>query len=174
MIFCTLFDSFYLDKGLALYNSLERFHEISDKVHELRNLGGGVAPWNLAQYELVCDEDSISISPASPILREKSTGNKFAVVFYHFQSMRYINENLIIVRSETHSRKTKDALYRPYLKELEKIRRDLKEIGVTFPVTQSYASNPIIKFIQKYILRFKMKSFSDIYDLRKIRSEEKE
>ncbi len=143
---------------------LEKFPELFSGVHELENLGGGVAPWNLAQYEYTDRNSKFN----APILREKATGNEFPVVFYHFQSMRYISENFIIIRSETHSKKTKDAIYRPYLKEIESIRKQLKEIGVTFPVTQSYASNPVIKFVQKYILRFKMKSLTDIYDLRRV------
>ena len=128
---------------------LEKFHEIYDGVHELQNIGGGVAPWNLAQYEYTGNNKG-----NAPILREKSTGKEFPVVFYHFQSMRYISENYIIIRSETHSKKTKDILYRPYLIEIERIRKKLKDYGVAFPVTQSYASNPIIKFVQKYILFF--------------------
>ncbi len=154
---------------------LEKFHDISGKIHDLQNLGGGVAPWNLAQYEYIGDtltevhRSERVTDIAAPILKEKVTGHEFPVVFYHFQSMRYISENYIIVRSETHSKKTKDSIYRPYLREIESIRKELKEIGVTFPVTQSYASNPFIKFIQKYILRFKMKSLTDIYDLRKFR-----
>ena len=83
--------------------------------------------------------------------------------------MRYISENYIIIRSETHSKKTKDILYRPYLMEIERIRKELKDYGVSFPVTQSYASNPIIKFVQKYVLRFKMKSFTDVYNLNRLR-----
>lgn len=144
---------------------LESFPKLFEGVHELQNLGGGVAPWNLKQYEYTGKNEE----GGAPVLRERTTGNEFPVVFYHYQSMRYISENFIIVRSETHSKKTKDAIYRPYLQELEDIRRALKAEGITFPVTQSYASNPLIKFVQKYILRFKMKSFSDLYDLRKFR-----
>jgi len=145
---------------------LMKFPQLFKGVHELQNLGGGVAPWNLAQYEYTRESDDLS-----PILREKSTGKEFPIIFYHFQSMRYINHNYIIIRSETHSKKTKDIIYRPYLKEIESIRKELGEkYGIAFYVAQSYASNPIIKFVQKYILRFKMKSISDLYDLRKLRT----
>ncbi len=143
---------------------IAKFPELFKGVHDLQNLGGGVAPWNLAQYEYTGKHNG-----ESPVLREKKTGKEFDVVFYHFQSMRYISENFIIVRSETHSKKTKDVLYVPYLKEIESVRKELKNHGISFAVTQAYASNPIIKFAQKYILRFKLKSFTDIYDLRKFR-----
>ncbi len=151
---------------------LEKFPEKFKGVHELSHLGGGTAPWNLAQYEFTGKKvpDDTSKVTYAPILREKSSGHEFPVVFYHFQSMRYINENFIIIRSETHSKKTKDVIYRPYLIEIERARKELeKDYGVTFAVAQAYASNPVIKFLQKYVLRFKMKSLSDIYDLRKLR-----
>ncbi len=145
---------------------LMKFPQLFKGVHELQNIGGGVAPWNLAQYEYTGKSDDLA-----PILRERSTGKEFPIIFYHFQSMRYINHNYIIIRSETHSKKTKDIIYRPYLKEIESIRKELGEqYGIAFYVAQSYASNPIIKFVQKYILRFKMKSISDLYDLRKLRT----
>ncbi len=144
---------------------IEKFTQLFKGVHELENLGGGVAPWNLAQYEYTGRWDG-----KAPILKEKRTGREFPVVFYHFQSMRYINPDLIIIRSETHSRKTKDVLYRPYLIQLEKVRRGLKKrYGVSFDVRQAYASNPSIRLAQKYILRFKLKSLSDVYNLKKLR-----
>ena len=142
---------------------IEKFPELFTGVHELGNLGGGVAPWNFSQYEFTGEMEE-----KAPILKDKA-GNHFSVVFYHFQSMRYISENFIIIRSETRSKKTKDVIYRPYLAEIERIRAELKREGITFSVTQSYASNPFIKFVQKYILRFKMKSLTDVYDLREFR-----
>ncbi|WP_022772763.1 hypothetical protein [Butyrivibrio sp. AE2015] len=145
---------------------LMKFPQLFKGVHELEHLGGGTAPWNLAQYEYT----GKMTNQKAPVMKEKSTGKEFPVVFYHFQSMRYVNKDFIIVRSETNSKKTKDILYRPYLIEIESIRKELeRDFGITFYVAQSYASNPIIKFVQKYILRFKMKSFSDLYDLRKLR-----
>ena len=143
---------------------LEKFPLFFKGVHELENLGGGVAPWNLSQYKYA-EGNSVSLK-----LRELSTEKKFEIIFFHFQSMRYINENFIIIRSGTHSKKTKAAIYEPYLRELEKIRAELDtRYGITFNAIQAYASNPIIAFLQKYILRFKVKSLSDIYDLRKLR-----
>lgn len=143
---------------------LMKFPELFTGVHELQNLGGGVAPWNLAQYEYTGRMEG-----SAPVLIEKRTGKEFPVVFYHFQSMRYVSKDLIIVRSETHSKKTKDVLYRPYLIDIEKTRKLLKGYGIDFDVRQSYASNPVIRFVQKYVLRFKLKSISDLYDLRKLR-----
>lgn len=148
---------------------LVRFPELFDGVYDLQNLGGGTAPWNLAQYVFTGKYDE-NESLKSPILKVKKTGEEFPIVFFHYQSMRYISEDYIIIRSETHSKKTKDVIYRPYLVEIEKTRKELKDkYGILFPVAQSYASNPVIRFLQKYVLRFKMKSLTDLYNLRKLR-----
>lgn len=147
---------------------LAKFPELFDGVYDITNLGGGTAPWNLAQYVFSGRFDQ-SGQGRSPILKVKKTGEAFPIVFFHYQSMRYINEDFIIIRSETHSKKTKDVIYRPYLIELKKTRKELMDkYGISFSVTQSYASNPIIRFLQKYVLRFKMKSLTDLYNLRKL------
>lgn len=143
---------------------LEKFPMLFEGVHELQHLGGGVAPWNLKQYELERMEEQ------TPILVEKRTGKEFALVFYHFQNMRYLTEDMINVSSGTHSKKVKDAIYPVYLREIEKIRKELKEYEISFSVKKIYSSNKFIAFLQGNILRFKVKSLSDIYYLNKYRN----
>lgn len=175
---------------------LEKFPMLFQGVHELSHLGGGVAPWNLAQYELVEDyipqEDLIhqeelasqGDGEESPYLchrknragmetphlnlRENRTGKVFPLVFYHFQNIRYLSEKKVNICSGTRSKKTKDAIYLPYLREIEKTRKDLEKYGVSFAVKKIYSSNPVIAFLQGNVLRFKVRSLSDVYDLREI------
>ena len=142
---------------------LEKFPQLFEGVHELAHLGGGVAPWNLGQYKL---------SPAAkntPVLVDKKGGTEFPVVFYHFQNMRYLSENTINISSGSHSKKTKDAIYRPYLREIERSRQELKKYGITFSVKKIYSSNKFIAFLQGNVLRFKVKSLTDIYRLEQFR-----
>lgn len=141
---------------------LEKFPSLFEGVHELQNLGGGVAPWNLKQYKLEQKEDPI-------ILAEKATGKKFPLVFYHFQNMRYLSADKVNISSETSSRELKDAIYRPYLAEIESCRKLLAGFGVSFDVKKIYARNKLIAFMQAYVLRFKIKSLSDVYDLKQFR-----
>lgn len=142
---------------------LEQFPGLFQGVHELENPGGGVAPWNLEQYRLK------EIKDGQPFLEEKQTGHIFPVIFYHFQNIRYLSENMVNISSGTHSKKTKEAIYRPYLAQLEQSRKELKKYGVTFSVKKVYSSNKIIAFLQGNILRFKVKSLSDIYQLEQFR-----
>lgn len=142
---------------------LEKFPILFEGVHELQHLGGGVAPWNLAQYELS------RIEKEGPVLLEKKTKKEFPLVFYHFQNIRYLSENRVNVSSGTHSKKVKDAIYPVYLREIEQIRNQLHRFGISFSVKKIYSSNKLIAFLQGNILRFKVKSLSDIYGLEQFR-----
>ncbi len=142
---------------------LEKFPELFEGVHELQHLGGGVAPWNLKQYELD------SLKGTEIILQKKDTGASFPLIFYHFQNIRYLNENWVNISSEVSSKKLKDAIYIPYLTMVEDIRKEMEQYGVTFGVKNIHASNRFIAFLQGGILRYRIHSITDIYDLRKIR-----
>lgn len=140
---------------------LMRFGQLFEGVHDLEHLGGGVAPWNLAQYE-VLDGNSMKFV-------EKKTGREFPVVFYHFQNIRYLSDTKINISSETRSKKTKDALYKPYIKAICDMRGMLSNrYGLSFSLQKKYSSNKLIAFLQGTILRFRIKSLSDIYDVRKL------
>ena len=142
---------------------LEKFPQLFQGVHELNHLGGGVAPWHIGQYKLYKLEQN------APILLKKSTDEVFPLIFYHFQNIRYFSEDMVNIRSGTHSKKIKDAIYRPYLFEIEKCRNMLKRYGVSFSVKKIYSSNKIIAFLQGNVLSFKVKSLSDIYMLEQFR-----
>lgn len=142
---------------------LEKFPQLFQGVHELQHLGGGVAPWNLGQYK-ICAPDQ-----QAPVLKDKKTGREFELVFYHFQNIRYLSECKVNISSGSHSKETKDAIYRPYLTEIEKNRNLLKKYGISFSVKKIYSSNKLIAFLQGNVLRFKVKSLSDIYDLNQFR-----
>ena len=142
---------------------LEKFPVLFHDVHELAHLGGGVAPWNLGQYSLVKAEDE------RPVLRDKKTGTEFSLIFYHFQNIRYLSEKLVNISSGSHNKKLKDVIYRPYLKDIETNRKKLKEYDVTFSVKKTYSSNKIIAFLQGNLLRFKVKSLTDLVRLEQFR-----
>ena len=76
---------------------------------------------------------------------------------------------MVNVSSGTDSKKTKDAIYRPYLADIEKSRLELKKYGIIFSVKKIYSSNKLIAFLQGNVLRFKVKSLSDVYKLEQFR-----
>lgn len=142
---------------------LEKFPVLFKGVHELAHLGGGVAPWNFRQYQLSKTSDH------QIVLVDKESKQEFPLIFYHFQNIRYISESTVNVSSGTHDKKMKDAVYMPYLREIEKSRKILKKYGVTFSVKKIYSSNKLIAFLQGNVLRFKVKSLSDLYQLEQFR-----
>lgn len=154
---------------------LEKFPVLFKGVHEMSNKGGGVAPWNFSQYRLYeggntesGSSNKLDCNEGDVLLKEKATGDVFPIIFYHFQNLRFLSDHVINVSSESHSKKTKDAVYPRYLRAIRECRKELKEYGVTFSVKKIYASNKLIALMQGTVLRFKIKSLSDIYNWDKL------
>ena len=66
-------DQKYLDEWPSIYSN----------IHILEHQGGGVAPWNLLQYQFKADGNSIKGLV-------KTTGSEFNMVFYHFQYVKFL------------------------------------------------------------------------------------
>ncbi len=94
-----------------------------DSVHELENLGGGVAPWNVQQYDV-----SNSSNGLEGI--EINTGNKFEFVFYHFHQLKMLPNDQVDYCRYQLSDKVKNLIYQPYARNLAKVMTDLE---VRFP-----------------------------------------
>lgn len=141
---------------------LEKFPEKFEGVHELQYLGGGVAPWNLYQYRL-------KLKNENEIVLSTSKDQEFTLVFYHYQNIRYLSEDLVNINSCTHNKELKQTIYLPYLKEIKSIRNELKEsYGITFAILKGKASNKVKGLIQKYLMQYKIRSKSDVINLKKI------
>jgi hypothetical protein len=97
-------DQKYLDDWLIRF----------DCVHELRHLGGGVAPWNVDQYTFETQPSGILLGT------EIATGKQFELVFYHFHGLKFY-ENQIIGLTEFRyeiDKKIQKLMYFPYVKQL--------------------------------------------------------
>ena len=104
-------DQKYLDDWL------ERF----EGVHLLQHLGGGVAPWNVQQYDIVKSEEKL-------FGRVKSSGIEFEVIFYHFHHLQFFINGQIDLGSYKLSENVKKLIYKPYIKHLEKIKTEFAGI----------------------------------------------
>lgn len=142
---------------------LNQFPILFSNVFEIDNLGAGVAPWNLKQYSIISKDSNF-------IFTEKTTGNTFKLIFYHFQNIRYISKQFVNIKSQVKDKKTKYSIYIPYLREIELIRQRLyNNFGLdlkNFKIVRS--SNGVISFLQKYFASLKVKNFSDIINLNKL------
>lgn len=84
---------------------LDDWPNLFSGVHVLRHLGGGVAPWNVQQYDM--------------------KNMSFDLVFYHFHGFKFIGDNKLELG---HYRINNDVLvlvYKPYIRHLEIIENKL-------------------------------------------------
>jgi len=85
---------------------LDDWTERFEGVHVLQHLGGGVAPWNVQQY--------------------KVNDPSFNLVFYHFHNFKFLDSNHVDFGHYLLSKKDIEVLYRPYVKHLEKIKKEMR------------------------------------------------
>ena len=78
-------------------------------VHVLQNLGGGVAPWNIQQYDLADDS--------------------FNIIFYHFHDLKFDRIDRVDLGGYDLSMADISMLYKPYVEHLNQINDKLKSVG---------------------------------------------
>lgn len=100
---------------------LDQWPERFSGVHILEHPGGGVAPWNVQQYEL-------SLENGRPVGTEKSTGTVFDLIFYHFHDIKFYSGNRIDLGAYPLSADVKELLYKPYLKTVEIMKTRVGDI----------------------------------------------
>lgn len=128
-------------------------------VHELQHLGGGVAPWNMQQYEFENRKGSI-------MGHEIALGNEFPLVFFHFHACHCYRKGWLrefCYNWYEWDNQNWNILFKPYAKELIRayhaIRKADKNIdGVA---TQK---QPIEKW-WGYLMRIRHRKF-DEHDFR--------
>lgn len=100
--------------------------EQNEKVSVLKHLGGGVAPWNVAQYKLLKWNESDS----EIWLKSKKTREQFEIIFYHFHNITYHGEREVDISVYQRAWGVDDELIRkiyiPYLQRLDEVKNMLK------------------------------------------------
>ena len=82
-------------------------------VHVLKHLGGGVAPWNVQQYN-ISKQEGVN-------LIDKKTKATFPVIFYHFHQLRYLNAHAVDYGHYVLSKGVRRFLYQPYVQHLQRL-----------------------------------------------------
>lgn len=82
-------------------------------VHELKHLGGGVAPWNVQQYNFTTKGEKI-------IGTEISTNKTFEVVFYHYHSLKFFENEIVHLADAAYdlNENVMDAFYKDYVRTI--------------------------------------------------------
>lgn len=142
---------------------LEQLPILFDHVHVMKHLGAGVAPWNLRQYQI---RESNGAEIQLQLIETKQT---MPLIFYHFQNLKYITHELVNINSMCHDKILKENIYHPYLKEITEIRNMLAiKYHLVLDIKKSYSSNKLKAFIQKYIMPYRLRVFSDLVNLKKL------
>ncbi len=82
-------------------------------VHVLKNLGGGLAPWNIQQYELNQE--------GREIVGQDVNGQRFKAIFYHFHQLKFIANDKLDLGGYQLSQEVIRYIYKPYIQHLKSI-----------------------------------------------------
>jgi hypothetical protein len=94
-------------------------------VHELKHLGGGVAPWNVQQYNTFYKKNIL-------FGKVRSTDEIFIIVFYHFHGLKYFQNDIISLGSYELRKNINKNIYDKYIDHLENIRIKIRKFDSTF------------------------------------------
>jgi hypothetical protein len=94
-------------------------------VHVMQHFGGGLAAWNVQQYNFYERNGNI-------LAKEIKSGDEFEVIFYHFHYLRFIDNNLLELGRRLLSDDVKNIFYKPYVKELQRLKKEINSIDGAF------------------------------------------
>lgn len=107
-------------------------------IHILKHQGGGIAPWNLTRYCFTNDGNSITG-------KERKTGIKFKVVFFHFQYVKFLSDGLCDIGWYFISSEVRRIFYIPYLEKINEIERKLYKINAAFKTGYTHFKEDSLK-----------------------------
>ncbi len=126
-------------------------------IHVLKHLGGGLAPWNIQQYEL------INSSNKTIQLINKSNSEKFDAVFYHYHYVRFYSNNLVDFGWFKLGKRIVNSFYASYVRELDlsiqkiqKIDPNFKESLRPFSIKNADGIKDKLKIIFKSVTKYNL------------------
>lgn len=109
--------------GDQLY--LDDWTERFEGVHVLQHRGGGLAAWNVQQYNFFFENQKLFGT-------EKTLDEKFEVIFYHFHYLRFFSNGKIELGRRTLTKNILNVFYKPYVVRLEEIKQKIQSLGYDF------------------------------------------
>lgn len=139
-------DQKYLDDWLTRFES----------VHDLQHLGGGVAPWNVQQYNFAVENGKLTGT-------EITTGNKFDMIFFHFHGMKFFTDKMVYLTYTEYDldKNVIELLFRPYIQLIEKEFQKINKIDHSFDPNGATAVSPMRS------MSLKVKIFYYLKDLKR-------
>jgi hypothetical protein len=158
----------YEDGKFGDQKYLDTWTKQFEGIHELKHLGGGMAPWNIQQYEFVNRQNY------SLIFKELSSNEKFSAVFYHYHYVRFYKNDLVDLGWFSLSKKSVNSLYADYvhqldiaLKQIQLIEVGFKENLRPFSIFEAEGLKGKLKVIIKLIFKINLYKKLDLVNKRK-------
>lgn len=117
------------ESGFGDQKYLEKWEDEFEGIYEYKNVGAGVAPWNICDYRPEILDENVQL-----IYRRKERCN---LIFYHFQSLMVLDNQRVFIGVYNElgikSKKLINYLYQDYALKLMRERKLLKKHGVNLP-----------------------------------------
>ncbi|MFB6454367.1 hypothetical protein ACE38W_03765 [Chitinophaga sp. Hz27] len=130
-------------------------------VHVLQHLGGGLALWNIQQYQVFEVNGKLKC-------KEIATGKEFDPIFYHFHYLKYFADGTIELGRRIITPDVKQLFYKPYVKALEAAKQTISKIDNSFDPHGARPRPTGLKATLVTIWR-KMRNVYHIYSLQDLR-----
>ena len=158
----------YEDGKFGDQKYLDTWTKQFEGVHELKHLGGGMAPWNIQQYEFLNKQNS------KLIFKEIISNEQFNAVFYHYHYVRFYKNDLVDFGWFTLTKKSIYSLYVDYLqkldaslKQIQSIDSDFTENLRSFSIFDEEGFKGKLKVITKLIFKINLYKKLDLVNKRK-------
>lgn len=136
-------DQKYLDNWPAMFR----------EIHVLEHLGGGVAPWNIQQYQ---------VAPLPSV-------NDVPVIFYHFHDFTIHTDWTFDYGDLPLSKKVKEYLYKPYIRALQQNLEEIQKIVPSFSAGMVPGATGF-KALKKHTIRLIKSQYYLVKTARKVKA----
>lgn len=128
-----------------------------EKVWVMQNFGGGLAAWNVQQYNFFDRGGDLWGM-------EIKTKKEFPLVFYHFHYVRFYENDLVELGRRELSKQTLSLIYKPYIQKLMDCSKQIKTVNSQINANGNARMPAGIKHLLVSALR-KLKSVYHIYPI---------
>jgi hypothetical protein len=131
-------------------------------VHVLEHPGGGVAPWNVQQFDIIIRKEDNTIH-----LVEKMSGKMYPLVFFHYHALKFFSDSCVTFSGTMYelSNSVKSLLYIPYVEALLEVQKKVESQGFAFNVNGTRNASPskfqvFVDFVKERAVLFKFGKIS--------------
>jgi len=146
--------------GDQLY--LDDWTERFEGVHVLQNLGGGIASWNVQQYNFSLQDNRL-------IGIENQSHKKFEVIFYHFHYLRFFTNGKVELGRRVLTQNVIDIFYKPYIRELDNLKSQIQSLDETVN-SNGITEQPLSWKTPLLFLHRKLKGVYNVFDFEELNS----